>query len=99
MTKSHRSRKGVLKALSKTSKKALPMVNKGLKNVGAVAKTVAIKSAPVIEKGVSVVYETMATGFDLGIKGVKNISAKSGRSKSGGKRTKRRHSRRTHRRR
>lgn len=98
---SRKSRKGVIKTLTKTSEKALPIVNKGLKNVGAVAKTVAVKTAPVIEKGVSAVYETMATGFDLGIKGaktvaseVKNVSGTKRRQQRGGRKTKRRRSHR-----
>lgn len=55
---------------------ALPMVmvNKGLNVIGATAKGVANKSVPVVEKGVSAVYGTMATGFDLGVKGVSNVA-------------------------
>jgi hypothetical protein len=70
MAKSRKNSKSVLKSISKTSQKALPAVNKGLQNVGIVAKKVAQKSIPVVEKGVSAVYGTMATGFDLGVKGV-----------------------------
>jgi len=102
MAKSRKSsRKGVMKTIAKTSEKALPVVNRGLKNVGMVAKTVAVKSVPVIEKGVSAVYETMASGFDLGVKGVKNISKKRSASQSGGRKTHRRksHRKRSHRRR
>ena len=74
MAKSRKNSKSVLSSISKTSQKALPAVNKGLQNVGIVAKKVAQKSIPVVEKGVSVVYGTMATGFDLGVKGVKGVA-------------------------
>ena len=46
----------------------------GVKKVGSVAKNVVSKSTPIIEKGVTTLYGTMATGFDLGIKGVKNAA-------------------------
>jgi hypothetical protein len=76
MAKSRRNRRSnILKSIQKTSSNAIPVVGKGLKNVGNVAKNVAIKSKPVIEKGVSAVYGTLATGFDLGIKGAKNIAS------------------------
>ena len=92
------SLKSVGKGIISTSKKALPVVDKGLTKVGNVAKDVAVKSAPIIENGVSVVYGTMATGLDLGVKGIKNISNRSrsasrsasrSRSLSGGRRTRR----------
>jgi len=79
MAKSRKNSKSVLSSISKTSQKALPAINTCLKNVG----TAAVKSIPIVEKGVSVVYGTMATGFDLGVKGantvakgVKNITKK-----------------------
>jgi hypothetical protein len=53
---------------------SLKSVNKGLTTVGSVAKGVAKQSVPVIEKGVSAVYGTMATGFNLGVKGVKTVA-------------------------
>jgi hypothetical protein len=70
------SKKNSLKSIVSTSKKALPAVNKGLKKVGVAAKDVAQKSVPIVEKGVSVVYGTMARGFDLGVQGVKNMNKK-----------------------
>jgi hypothetical protein len=101
-----KSRKtNVMKSIKKTANKTLPIVDKSLKNVGTVAKDVTEASIPVIEKGVSVVYGTMATGLDLGVKGVKSVSnsirsRSRGRSRSrkisGGRRTRR--SRRTRRR-
>ena len=101
-----KSRKtSVMKSIKKTADKTLPVVDKSLKTVGTVAKDVTEASIPVIEKGVSAVYGTMATGLDLGVKGVKSVS-KSMRSRSrgrsisrrrkiaGSRRTRRRHRRR-----
>ena len=98
-----KSRKNnILKSVEKTSTKVLPVVDKGLKNVGTTAKDVAKVSLPIVEKGVSAVYGTMATGFDLGVKGVKGVSSaakgitkskRSRRNKKGGRKT-RRHRRR-----
>jgi hypothetical protein len=99
-----KSRKNnILKSVQKTSSKVLPVVDKGLKTVGTTAKDVAKISLPVVEKGVSAIYGTMATGFNLGVKGVKGVSGvakgmtKSKRSRKGGKSRKnktRRHRRR-----
>lgn len=90
-----------MKTIKKTTSKTLPVVNKGLKKVGTTAKDVAKASIPIVEKGVSVVYGTMATGLDLGVKGVKSVAKgmskrKHSRSRSlaGGRKTRRRHSRR-----
>jgi hypothetical protein len=100
MTKSRKN--SILKSVGKTSSKVLPVVDKGLKTVGSTAKDVAKISLPIVEKGVSAVYGTMATGFNLGVKGVKGVSGvakgmtKSKRSRSnkkGGRKT-RRHRRR-----
>jgi hypothetical protein len=48
----------------------VPIVKNGLKSVGSTVKTVAIKSAPTVNKGLEGVYGALATGFDMGIKGV-----------------------------
>jgi len=95
-----RVRKGsIMKSIKKTTNKTLPFVNKGLTTVGETAKGVAKASVPIIEKGVGAVYSTMATGLDLGIKGVKSMSSKttrrqasrsSSKALAGGRRTKRR---------
>jgi len=45
-----------------------------VKKVSTVAKNVAAGTVPVVENGVSAVYGTMATGFDLGVKGVGNLA-------------------------
>jgi hypothetical protein len=85
MTKSRSKSKksGVLKGLKKTTAKAVPIVKNGLKSVGATVKTVAIKSAPTVNKGLESVYGTLATGFDMGIKGVtKEVSKMSKKRRS-----------------
>jgi hypothetical protein len=98
-----KSRKNnILKSVEKTSSKVLPVVDKGIYKVGSTAKHVAQNSLPIVEKGVSVVYGTMATGFNLGVKGVKGVkgltkgmtkSKRSSRYHKGGRKT-RRHRRR-----
>lgn len=78
------SRKSIIKTVTKTSRQVLPVVDDGLQKVGTAAKYVATTSVPIVEKGVSAVYGTMATGFDLGVKGVKRVArgvTKSKRSK------------------
>jgi hypothetical protein len=79
-TRKNRSRKNFLKKITSTGKKAIPVVKTGLKTVGKTAKVVAVKAAPVIEKGVSKVYDTLAKGYDLGVKGVNSISSRSRRT-------------------
>ncbi len=108
MGKSRRNRSSVVKSLSNTASKTLPVVNRGLKTVGSTAKNVAKASIPIVEKGVSVVYGTMATGLDLGVKGAKTIASgirgkrsrsrhiSRSRSMAGGRRTRRRHRKRRH---
>lgn len=86
-TRKNRSRKNFLKKITNTGKRAIPV----LKTVGNTAKVVAVKAVPVVEKGVSSVYNTMVTGYDLGVKGVEQFSSKRRRAKSG--RSKRRRQR------
>ena len=87
-TRKNRSRKNFLRKITNTGKKAIPVVETGLKTVGKTAKVVAVKAVPIVEKGVSKVYDTMLTGLDLGVKGVNSISSRSKRTRS--KRSKRR---------
>lgn len=102
MAKSRKSKSNTLeKTIKKTAKKTLPIVDKGLTKVGHTAKNVAEASIPILEKGVSAVYGTMATGLDLGVKGVKSVTkgvSRRRRSRShslaGGRRTRRTHRRR-----
>ena len=87
-TKSYRRHKR-----SRTSYRVLPRVEGGLEMVG----NKAIKASPVVEKGISNVYNTLATGFDMGIKGVQNtISTRRSRHKRHNKSRKSRRGRRRH---
>jgi hypothetical protein len=65
---------------------------RGIKKVGSVAKNVVSKSTPIVEKGVTTVYGTMATGFDLGVKGAETAVRSVSRTSK-----KRRSNRKTHR--
>jgi hypothetical protein len=68
-----------LKKITNTGKRAIPVVETGLKTVGKTAKVVAVKSVPIVEKGVSKIYSTMVQGFDLGVKGLNSKMTKSKR--------------------
>ena len=108
MTKSRKN--SILKSVQKTSSKVLPVVDEGLQTVGSTAKDMAKISLPIVEKGVSAVYGTMATGFNLGVKGVKGVSGvakgmtkrnrsrsyKGGKSRKHGRKLKTRRHRRRH---
>jgi hypothetical protein len=74
MAKTRKHSKGYsksMKMLKNTSKGAA----RGLKKVGSVTKSVIASSGPIVEKGVSKVYGTLATGFDLGVKGAKTVAS------------------------
>jgi hypothetical protein len=80
--------------LTKMTKTALPVLGKGLKTVGHTAKGVLVKSAPIVENGASAVYGTLATGFDMGIKGAKTVAKGiSKKTRSGRKRKNKRKTR------
>lgn len=66
--KRSRSSKNYLKQLKKTTIKAIPQVKSGLKIVGTTVKKDAV---PVVEEGLSLIYSGLATGINLGVKGVK----------------------------
>ena len=57
MTKSRKHSKGrgkgTFKKMIKTTQKAIPVIGEGLKTVGNTAKVAVVKSAPIVEKGVS----------------------------------------------
>ena len=100
MAKSYKKRTS---SIVKIAKKELPVIDNGLKNAGYVAKDVAKETIPIVEKGVSAIYGTMNTGFNLGVKGaknigkgIKNISTRKG--KSGGSRRRRNRNTRSRRR-
>jgi hypothetical protein len=80
-TRKNRSKKNFLKKITNTGKRAIPVVETGLKTVGKSAKVVAVKSVPIVEKGVSKVYGTMIQGFDLGVKGVQGLTSKMSKTK------------------
>jgi hypothetical protein len=90
MGKSRKNRKSIMGTIRNTGKKALPIFSSGLKTVGSTAKNISMKTAPVVEKGASVVFGTLEKGFNLGIKGAKGIASKVGSmsKKRGGKRRK-----------
>jgi hypothetical protein len=93
MAKSRKNRSSsIFKNIKKTSVNAVPVVGKGLTKIGSVAKGVAKESVPIVEKGVSTVYGTLATGFNMGEKGVKMVTkgiTKNKRRRRGGKKTRR----------
>ena len=93
-SKSRKRNSSVVKTITTTANKALPVVDKGLETVGKTAKVVVETSIPVVEKGVSTLYNTMTTGLDLGIKGMKyatksNSNKRSTKHRNGGRKTKR----------
>ena len=98
MTKSRKHSKGrgkgTFKKMIKTTQKAIPVIGEGLKTVGNTAKVAVVKSAPIVEKGASVVYGTLATGFDMGIKGVKTVAKGVSKKRSS---RRRKHARKTRR--
>jgi hypothetical protein len=98
MTKSrkHSKKHGTLKKIMKTTEQAIPVIGEGLKTVGNTAKVAVVKSAPVVEKGASIVYGTLATGFDMGVKGAKTVAKGISNSRSS---RRRKHGRKTHKRR
>jgi hypothetical protein len=84
------SKKNILKKFKKTAKNVVPVVETGLKTIGTAAKNVSVKAKPVVEKGVSSIYGVLATGFDMGVKGVSDVASKlSNKKKTMKKRTKR----------
>lgn len=76
MAKSRRNRGSrILKNVVNTSRNVIPSIYSGLNNVGNAAKGVTKKTEPLVEKGVSTVFGTLATGFDLGLKGAKTVAS------------------------
>jgi hypothetical protein len=77
-----RRRMNVFKKLKKTTIRALPIVESGLKKVGKSVEFAAEKSAPIVNKGLEGIYGTLATGFEMGAKRVKNVIKTRRRSRS-----------------
>jgi len=71
MAKSKKLRKSIMKKMYKNT---LPFVNNNLTKIGKTTKSIVTTSVPIVEKGVSAVYGTMATGFDLGVRGAKSVA-------------------------
>jgi len=69
MTKKQR-KNNVFGKIRKTTVRVLPVVETGLRKVGKTVEIVAVNSAPVVNKGLEGIYGTLATGFDMGVKGV-----------------------------
>ena len=70
MEKSYKKRaSSFIKTTSNNVNKTLPVVNNGINTAANVAK----ETIPIVEKGISQVYGTMNTGFNLGVKEVKNV--------------------------
>lgn len=96
MTKSRRNRKSNL--LNSISPESL---GKGLESVGSTAKNLAAEATPIVERGVSTVYGTLASGVNLGTnvaRGIVSSKKRSHHRKRGGSK-RRTHRRKSHRRR
>lgn len=79
----NRSKSNFLNKIKSTSKKALPALASGLKKIGSDVKNITVKSKPVIEKGLGVVYKSLLTGVDFGVKGIqKGITVIKSKSKT-----------------
>lgn len=64
-------KQGLLKKVKNVTVKTIPIVTKGLKNVGTAVVDVTKKATPIVEKGIGTIYDTLNTGFNLGVKGIK----------------------------
>ena len=94
MPKSRKNRKLSSSLLKSMSSNAL---GKGLESVGSTAKKLAVDARPIVERGVSTVYGTLASGVDLGTNVARRIVStrkSSKRHHKGGRRTRRRSYRR-----
>jgi len=69
--KHKKSSRGIFRKIRRTTGRAIPVVASGLKRVGSSVKTITMKSKPAVEKGLSTIYNTVFSGLDLGVKGVK----------------------------
>jgi hypothetical protein len=70
----YNGKRNIMKSLRKTTEKTLPIIDKGLQKVGSTTKNFAREAVPIVENGVSVVYGTMNTGFNLGVKGANMVA-------------------------
>ena len=65
----NKSKNNFLKSVKRTTAKALPVIKTSLKDVGTKVKQVAL---PAVNKGLETVYNGLAVGVNMGIKGVKS---------------------------
>ena len=97
MAKSHARKNNFfrksLKNIRTTSGKVLPKVQDGLESIGTLVTNVAIKSAPIVEKGVTNTFDVLKNTSQYAIKRVKKTMAK--RNKKRQHKT-RRHKRKYH---
>jgi hypothetical protein len=71
--KKYSKKERFMQTIKNKSKKILPKINQGLQTVSSTVKNVAVKSAPIIEKGVSNIYGVLATGFNKGIDKISSL--------------------------
>lgn len=77
MRKTHkRSRRSKKNNVTRSIKRAVPKVKKGLKVVGRTAVDVTKKATPVVEKGLGKIYGVLAEGFNMGVRQVKKATSK-----------------------
>ena len=95
MAKSHARKNNFfrksLKNIRTTSGKVLPKVQDGLESIGTLVTNVAIKGAPIVEKGVTNTFDVLKNTSRYAMKGVKKTLAR--------KHKKRHHKTRRHKRR
>lgn len=77
MRRTHRrSRRSKKNNVTRSIKRTIPKVKKGLKIVGRTAVDVTKTATPVVEKGLGKIYGVLAEGFDMGVKKVKRATSK-----------------------
>jgi hypothetical protein len=59
------------KRVTRTTSRAIPIVASGLKKVGANVKNITMRTKPKLEKGLGLIYKSVLSGVDLGLKGIK----------------------------
>lgn len=88
MAKTHkrhsRRRNGIIK-------RTIPIMKSSLKKVGSTVKNVTRKATPVVNKGLEKAYGTLASTFDMGVKGLGKVVSKMNKSKSRSRRHTRKH--------
>jgi hypothetical protein len=81
MKRTHkRSRRSKKNNVTRSIKRTMPKVKKGLKVVGKTAVNVTKEATPIVEKGLGKIYGVLAEGFDMGVRGVKKTMDKKKRT-------------------